>query len=68
MDSFELLRIPDPGGRPVTVMVEYLDLDHDGVPDAVRVRPVDVGPDAPAAQPRDDGGPVKDAPKVMALR
>jgi len=32
------------------------------------VRPVDVGPDAPAAQPRDDGGPVKDAPKVMALR
>lgn len=68
MDTFELLRIPDPGGRPVAVMVEYLDLDHDGIPDAVRVRRLDPDPDAPTGQLRLGDDPAGAAPQVMALR
>jgi|688.fasta_scaffold1458192_1 hypothetical protein len=68
MDTFELLRIPDPGGRPVTVVVEYLDLDHDGVADAVRVRRVAPGPDAPLEEPCRHGAPEEGVPRVMALR
>ncbi len=34
----ELMTMASPTGATVPVVVEYLDLDHDGVPDAVRIR------------------------------
>jgi hypothetical protein len=34
----ELIAMASPTGIAVPVVIEYLDLDHDDVPDAVRIR------------------------------
>ena len=37
MNDLELLASQVPAGATTPVVIEYLDLDHDGVPDAVRI-------------------------------
>jgi len=37
--DYELIAMASPTGVVLAVVVEYLDLDGDGVPDAVRIRP-----------------------------
>ena len=38
MSECELIAFASPTGITVPVVIEYLDLDQDGVPDAVRIR------------------------------